>query len=65
MAHLVAFETELGVALETIMGVLATQNAVWPAPLIWTLSCHMTEFFTITALYCWVGVCVIAGHLIL
>ena len=51
MSHLVALEAQLGITVERVMGVLATEDAVWPTALIMALLRHVAELFAVAALY--------------
>ena len=45
----ITFEAELFMTIERIMVILTTQDAIQPASLVWTFSCHMPKLFTISA----------------
>ena len=53
---LVTFEAKLFIALKRIVGVLATQNTVHPAALIWTLARKMAKLFAVAAFDRWIGI---------
>ena len=50
MANFVAFEAKLGVAVEGVMLVGATQDAVESGAFVRTLTSHVTKLFTVAAL---------------
>lgn len=50
VAHFIALEAQLLVALERVVGVLSAKNAVHPAALIGTFPRKVPEFLTVTAL---------------
>ena len=51
MANFIAFETELGITIETVVSVLSAENAIRSTALIGALARHMPEFLAISALY--------------
>ena len=51
MAYLVALKAELCVAVEAVMLVAATEDAVWAASFIWTFARHVPKLLAISALY--------------
>lgn len=65
MANFVALEAELGVALERVVGVLATQNAVGPTTLVGALLRHVAELLAVATLYGRVRLDIVARHLVL
>ena len=56
---LVAFETELLMAIKRVVRVFPAKYAIQPASLVWTLPRHMAKLSTISALDCRIGVYVV------
>jgi len=65
MAHLVALEAELGVAVEAIVCVLAAKDAVWSAALVWALPRHVPKLLAVPTLYSRVRIRVVPSHAVL
>ena len=52
VAKFITLETKLFCALKRIVVVFSAKNTIESRSIIWTLSCHVTEFFASTTLYC-------------
>ena len=64
MADLVAFEAELGIALERVVGVLAAEDAVRAAASVGALARHVAELFAVATFDSRVRLDIVAGHLV-
>ena len=65
MAHLIALEAKLCITVKRVVCVLATEDAVWAAPLIRALFCHVAKLLAISTLDRWIVFSVVARHLVL
>ena len=65
MAHLIAFEAKLCITVERVVCVLATEDAVWAAPLIRALFCHVAKLLAVSTFDRWIVFSVVARHLVL
>ena len=65
VAKFIALETKLFCAFKRIVGVFSAKNTIESRSIIWTLSCHVTEFSTSKTFYCYVLFQKVSAHLIL
>src|SRR3569833_2769538 len=64
VSHFVAFETKSLCTRERIMSVFSTKNTTQLFGLVWTISCIVAQFITISALKCWIFLFIVPLKLI-